>query len=381
MKLLVVGDIGIIFTYEYITEIASRFRDCSVDVLSFAPRRESNEEREKKLNELGCNIFYQPRYTLFRKNKLFHPFIRIGEALRYRICKKYDTINIHFPGIDSWAVCHHASEKSRIITSIYGSDILRANETSLGVIKKVLSKSDAVTVASDYIREQVTQKFAGAFDNKVKIVRYGSNAAEFMHETIEKYTRDECKDYFGFSKDKITVLCGYNGSRMQRHIEIIDLVKKLPREYQSKLFLVFQCSYGFDESYNKELSAALTESGLSGVIVTDFMQGETLAKFRKSIDIFLNLQPTDVLSATMIEELEAGAVVVKGDWLNYPDLVKRNVFIRSIPDMERLSAEMIDIIDNFNDECKKAEGNKGIWEILSWKTQYDKWEKIICNFE
>lgn len=142
-----------------------------------------------------------------------------------------------------------------------------------------------------------------------------------------------------------------------------------------------QCSYGLDKDYYNELSDALKTSQLEGVIVTDFMQGETLAKFRNSIDIFLNLQPTDVLSATMIEELEANAIVVKGDWLCYPDLERRNIYMRSISDMENLSQELVYIVEHFDSEQEKTRANKGVWEILSWESQYETWKQIINNIK
>lgn len=379
MKLLVVGDISIIFTYEYITEIASKFPDCNVDIISFAPRKNENAEREEKLLSLGCRIFYQPQYRLFKLHRLFHIFIRFGEAIRYRVCKNYDVINVHFPGADSWAVCRYASESTRIITSIYGSDILRASKRNLDIIEKLLAKSVTVTVANSRIKDKVSEIFDTQFDAKTEIVRYGSNAVSFIRDAVSKYSKKECKNKFSFPEGKITVLCGYNGSRAQRHIEILNELKKVPDRIKEQLFLVLQCSYGLNEDYKTELSAELSESGLNGVIITDFMQGELLAKFRNSIDVFLNLQPTDVLSATMIEELESGAIVVKGDWLSYPDLEERNVYMRSISDMECLSKEIAHIIDNFDREQEKTSANKGISEILSWSSQYDTWKKIVCG--
>lgn len=381
MKLLVIGDIGIIFTYEYIMEIALKFPGCSVDVLSFAPKKEATAEREKNLTQKGCRIFYQPQYKLFKKHRLLYPFIRICEMLRYRICKKYDVINIHFPGADSPAICLHARKNARVVTSIYGSDVLRAGKRSLDAIAKLLERSDAVTIANDCLKEKFSGIFSARFDEKTAIVRYGSNAAAHIGEEIGKHTKAECKEHFGFPKDKVTVLCGYNGSRAQRHKEILDELKKIPEELQNKIYLVLQCSYGFDEAYGKELHKALAESPLDGVIVTDFMQGETLVKFRNSIDIFLNLQPTDVLSATMIEELESSALVVKGDWLSYPDLEERNVYMRSIPQMSDLSSEMEQLLIVFSQEQKKAEVNKGIGTILSWENQYEKWKKIILDIK
>ncbi len=379
MKLLLIGDIGIIFTYEYVTEIASKFPDCSIDILSFAPRKETNADREKSLAALGCNTYYQPQYKLFKKHRLLHVFIRLGEMMRYRICKNYDIINIHFPGVDSLSACRWASRNTRIITSLYGSDVLRASNRGLGIIEKLLARSDAINVASSFVKAQISEKFNTRFDEKIEIVRYGSTAAAYMSKAIAKSSKTECKKQFGFPEDKITVLCGYNGSRAQRHIEILKELHKLPDAAQKKIFLVLQCSYGFDAGYHKELSDALADLCLDGEIVTEFMQGENLAKFRNSIDIFLNLQKTDVLSATMIEELEAGAVVVKGDWLCYPDLEERSIYLRSISDMSELSGELNNIVSHYPEEIVKAKSNKGIWEILSWKEQYQKWENIILG--
>ena len=379
MKLLIIGDIGIIFTYEYVTEIASKIPDCGIDILSFAPRREANIQRENHLAALGCRIFYPPKYSLLHRHKLLHILIRLAEAVRYRICRNYDVIHIHFPGADSLAVCLWASPKARVITSIYGSDVLRASKRGLSIIEKLLERSNAATVASRYVKEQVSGKFNARFDDKTEIVRYGSNAAAYMAKAISGLSKTECKEQFGFPKDRLTILCGYNGSRAQRHIEILNELNRLPHEVQEKLFLVLQCSYGFDETYQKELSDALAASPLDGVIVTDFMQGEILAKFRNSMDVFLNLQPTDVLSATMIEELEAGAIVVKGDWLCYPDLTERNVYLRSIADMRLLSSEVEDIAGHYSQERTKAAANRGICEILSWEAQYSEWKRIILN--
>lgn len=379
MKLLLIGDIGIIFTYEYITEIASNFSDCEIDILSFSPRKQDIIGREEKLLALGCKIYYQPPYKLCRKHRALFPLIRLREFYRYRMCKNYDIINIHFPGVDSMSACRWANSKARIITSIYGSDVLRASTRGLGMIKKVMRRSDIITVASSFVKDQVSRKFDKEFDNKTEIVRYGSIAAAQMSKTIASTTKAECKKQFHFPEQRITVLCGYNGSKAQRHIEILAELQKLPKTTQKKLFLVLQCSYGLDKEYHNELADTLKTSQLEGVIVTDFMQGETLSKFRNSIDIFLNLQPTDVLSATMIEELEAGAVVVKGDWLCYPDLVERNIYMKSISAMSELPNEMNRIIDEFAEEQRKSEKNKGIWEILSWEKQYPKWKYIMFD--
>lgn len=377
MKLLVIGDIGIIFTYEYITRVAAKFPDCKTDVLSFCPKNPKNSEREKALNDLGCKIFYQPAYSVLRKVKLFHPLLRVAEAVRYRICKKYDVVNMHFIGIDSWAVPHYVSHDKRVIASVYGSDLLRADKAMLSVLDKVFKRADAITVASKYVRQVISEKFNRQYDDKVKTARYGSDAADFMHRSMETLNKDRCKKENGLPTDKTVILCGYNGSPTQRHLEIIEELKKLPEEYKKQVFLLFQCSYGSAPSYLEKIAESLKNSGFDGKIETEFMQGETLAKFRKSVDLLLNLQPTDVLSATMIEELEAGALVLKGDWLLYPDLDERNAYILSVDKMENLSVKVQSIFEGYSECVCEAKRNNGIWKILSWEDELPTWKRII----
>ena len=379
MKLLVVGDIGIVFTYEYILHVASKLPDVHVDVLNFSPRTPKHVEREKELSRIGCAIFYQPKYARLRSHKFLHPLMRLGEAIRYRICKSYDVVHLHYLGVDSWIIPRYTKKGKRVIASIYGSDLLRAGKTMQSVLIKVFARADTITVASRYVQNALSERFQKAFDSKVALVRYGSEAAAYMHQNLDKYAREDCKRGNGLPLDKTIVLCGYNGSPAQRHLEMIRQFKALPAAYKNRLYLLFQCSYGSSEGHLRAIGKELDTCGIDGRIVTQYMRGEDLAKFRNSVDVFLNLQPTDVLSATMIEELEAGAIVVKGDWLAYPDLDERGIYMLSIRQMEELPQIIQYILDNA-DACRaKAKNNRGIWKILSWQEEYPKWESVIVG--
>lgn len=377
MRILVIGDLRINFTYEYITQVLYRFSDAEVDVLNFDSSNSLSTERAKEIIKNGGTVFFQPGYDFLKKHRILWPFIRIREAYRYRIVKKYDVVHIHYIGTDSWVIPHYLKDSQRLVVSIYGSDLLKAKKKKDYIFHKLFNRANTITVATGFVETVLSNRFSQKYDNKVICARYGAIASEYVGKYIHRYSSEECRDAYKIPKDKKTILCGYNASPAQRHTEIISLLSRLPQSTKEQIYLLFHCSYGGSPDYITKISESLDKSGICGKIVVDFLQGEQLAMFRKTADIFLNLQPTDVLSASMIEELEAGAIVVKGDWLSYPDLENRKIWMYSIPKMDNLTGKIENIIQNFESVKKKTSANKGITELLSWSDSFPYWREAV----
>lgn len=381
MKVLIIGDLRIIFTYEYITQILYKMPHVEVDVLNFNCPSPLSLERANEIIKHGGKVYFQPQYRFSRSFRLFWPMIRIREAFRYRIVKKYDLIHIHYIGSDSWIVPRYLNSSQRLVISIYGSDLLKAGKKMNSVFRSLFQRANVITVATETVENKLSDRFFGKYDRKVIRARYGSLSAEQIGKCIRSYSRDECKQVFGIPKNKKAVLCGYNASPGQRHQEILSVLSKMHQTVKKDLYLVLQCSYGGSAEYVEKIHSMLVESGIDGKIVVDYLQGEQLAMFRKSIDIFLNLQPTDVLSASMIEELEAGAVVIKGDWLSYPDLDKKGVWLYSIPEMNSLADQICSVLNDFEAACNKASQNTGVTELLSWEKEFPNWSMAVFGSE
>ena len=379
MRVLIVGDVNIIFTYEFITKVLNRIEDVQVDILNFAPLQEKNRTRAEQLQSIGCQVFFQPRYKILRKIRFLHPVIRVLEAIRYLKARKYDVVDIHFPGVDSWIIPYVIKRKTRLVTSIYGSDLLRASKHTFRVLKLLFKRSDCITAASSFVENVISKKTAGEFDHKIRIAKYGSEACEDMHHRLSDLSRESCKKAFGIPAEKISILCGYNASEAQRHIDIINECGKLPEEYRSRIHLVFHCSYGGTEAYIRKIESSLLDTGMPYTLIREYLRGEKLAQLRKAADVFLNVQPTDVLSASMIEELEAGAVCMIGKWLHYPDLEEYGARMIGIDDLSRLHEQLPAVIDHFDQFQLDAEKNRGVWSILSWEKDFEKWKRIICG--
>lgn len=379
MRVLIVGNVNIIFTYEFVTKVLNRIEDIQIDILNFAPLQEKNKTRAEHLQSIGCRVFYPPRYKTFRKIRFLHPIIRLSEAIRYLKARKYDVVDIHFPGVDSWIIPYVIKGKTRLVTSIYGSDLLRSSKHTFNVLKSLFKRSDCITVASSYVEKEFSKRTAGEFDQKIRIAKYGSEACEEIHNHLSDLSRESSKKAFGIPPEKISILCGYNASEAQRHIDIINECSKLPDEYRSRIHLVFHCSYGGTEEYIKRIESSLLDTGMPYTLIREYLRGEKLAQFRKAADVFLNVQPTDVLSASMIEELEAGAVCIIGNWLHYPDLEEYGARMIGIDDISCLREPLSAIIEHFDQFQLEAEKNRGVWSILSWEKDFEKWKSIICG--
>lgn len=374
MKVLVVGNIGTIFTFEFITEVLTKRADIAVDVLNMGVESSIQRERIDTLTKLGCSIFFPHEYLNKKKHSLCY---YIKTVIRQRKCRQYDVVNIHYVGTAAWAIAMFKRKKTRLITSIYGSDLFRSTRINDYQLRYVFNNSNVITVENSFVRDEIERRFGEKTANKTCFLHYGTRNADIMKKMISSVSKEFCKREFGFPIQKIIIMCGYNGNPAHRHIDIIQELSNLPKCYKDKVFLLFHCSYAFDYSYEKKINQALATSGIEGTIFTKFVSGKELAYLRKSVDIMLNMQITDALSASMLECMDAGAVVIKGDWLQYPEIDAKDGYYISLKSFEDLCETIISIIDDRKTYETLTQKNANILDLLSWSNDRDKWLSLF----
>ncbi|MBQ2955475.1 MAG: glycosyltransferase, partial [Clostridia bacterium] len=100
----------------------------------------------------------------------------------------------------------------------------------------------------------------------------------------------------------------------------------LPGEKLERMTLILQQTYGENDSVyvakTREIAARLPCQTVS---LTRFMGPEESAMLRLSADVFVLAIKTDAFSASMQEYLYAGACVIKGQWLQYPQLADMGI--------------------------------------------------------
>ncbi len=381
-NVLLIGNLNTVFVSEFISEVLGRIPKIKLQVLNHSSYGKTNQSARQYCDDNGIQVDYAPDSEGKARRRLPHFEILWKNFLRLRLCRKQDIIIVLFVPDNAAAIALFSPKKARVIVGYFGSDLLRANSQRLLSHRFLLKRADVITVSTAYMRSSLSQAYSGHFDSKVSIARFGAKVIDCIKQLKQlPGSRAVFKREFGFPEEKVLMYVGYNGGKGQQHVPIIHELARLPAVVKNHLYLVCFCSYGIPgEAYLDEIEAAISSSGIAGRIITEYMKGERMAGFRMAADIMLNLQISDAFSASMQEHLEAGTVVVKGDWLKYPELEELGAEVVSIPNLTALPQKMSDLVANYNQYQAMARQNEGlVYRYLSWEKLRETWLGIIMK--
>ena len=314
---------------------------------------------------------------------LFKPLI--NKKVIEREFTKNDTINLHylFPQYSQYAELLKKKAGLFLIT-FWGSDVLRADDTTLTKYIPLFNSCDAICVPQK-MQEELMRIYSGYnkkhgtnynYDNKFKTIYFGIS----IFDNIKKVNKNSIvkfkEKYNLFKNETIYITIAHNGSPGQQHNLLIDKLKKINTELKDKIFLLLPFTYGADSNYKKEVLANLKESDLKYHLFTQYMDMQELAVLRVISNINLNIQVTDGFSASISEGLFANNIVLVGDWLPYAIYEEWGIKIFR-ENMNNFENRMIDIINNYDKYSQQVQGNSRIvYDKLSWKAMLPKWEKL-----
>ena len=211
--------------------------------------------------------------------------------------------------------------KAHWVASFWGSDLMRSSPAALRLMKPYLDEAHTISVHNQLNVDMIRQTYGEAIAQKTHLLYFGQMGYGDIDTAREKYTLAQCRARFGIEENRFVVCVGYSASSAQQQREVIETLSALPRERLEKMTLVLQQTYGENDpayvAQTREMAARLPCQTVS---LTRFMGPEESAMLRLSADMFVLAIKTDAFSASMQEYLYAGACVVKGSWLVYPQL-------------------------------------------------------------
>lgn len=278
---------------------------------------------------------YQDRHTLplVRRIPRLRMWARIW--LNARDLKKlgpFDIVHNHYLSQRDLALGGQLAGvfHARWAASFWGSDLMRASQKALLQMKPYLSRADAISVHSELNRELIRRVYGEDVAQKTTLLYFGQVGYQDIDQARAKFTRDECRAAFGIAPDRFVICVGYSASSAQQQLEALEAIKLLPPERLSRITLVLQQTYGENNpdyvAKTRELAGRLP---CQTVALTRFMGPEESAMLRLSADVFVLAIKTDAFSASMQEYLYAGACVLKGEWLGYPQLADMGLTVSS----------------------------------------------------
>lgn len=377
MKILVSGDLNSLHTKRVIFQLINSKKFEEISGITFWDTRKNYYGNEEELDNLYYKTYelYPTKIEKIRKIGIILQFLKNRNKIR-EIVKKYDLINIQ--GINNFCINFFGIGKP-IISSFWGSEIWEEQKIYTKLIQhRILKQSVLITVINEKMKEKVLEKFGLEFQHKIRIVKY------FMLETekLDSINNNEIKEFknkFGIPLNSTIITVSYSSAPRHRQDKILEILEKFDEKiiHKENIHFIFPMTYGSKEwlelirkkIFNHKLRHKIT-------LLDQYLSEKDIAILRKITDVFINLPTQDSFSATMMEHLYAGSVVITGSWLPYDELFNSGAKILKITDsnLKGLNEILLDVINNLSIYKKEYIKNK---EIIKEVVFSSNWANIF----
>lgn len=273
----------------------------------------------------------------------------------------------------------------RILT-FWGSDLYTLSFVNRQILRLFLKQASTIVLMIPEQHSYFQSLYRNKYERKIRVIDFGNSLIDELDKVIIKYTKKDCKEYFHMPADKVIVHIGYNAARAQQHLKIIKGIMHLPMETLSRMKFVFSMSYKHDsdfEEYKQQLVDQMKAAEIDYCFVEKYMQGEELAMFRRTCDLFLYGQKTDARSESPLEYAYSGAEFICPKWLagHYEILDQAKARYYVYEDFEHLSDKIKLCLENANvlGESISEWGKQVIRGEISWDSVREEWRSLYAD--
>lgn len=289
---------------------------------------------------------------------------------------KNDIVNFHY--VDKRYAKYSdlfVKKTKNIVTTFWGSDLLRGNIDTLEEYLPLLENSKIISMVKGI--QNSFKKTYPKYTNKLRTTMFGLSILDEIKK-VEISDEQNFKLKHNLKDNKIYITVGYNGSPAQQHEKLLLFLNNLKKDYKDKIFLLIPFTYGGNEDYKLRVLKLIEESDLEYKAFFKFLSHKELAILRCVSDITLNIQKTDAFSASISESLVARNIVLVGDWLPYEIYKSWGVtYFKSSLDCFTKSIEKI--LNNYN-HYKDSEmfyiNSDTVYERLRWEEAINLWVSV-----
>ena len=337
-----------------------------------------NEEAKQSLLEVFENVFVNEYPTGLIKGipKLrFFQFI-FGLRKLARKIPDYDIAHIHFHHYYSAYFTSIIRRKTkRFFLTFFGSDFNQISNFKHNCNQKTINLVDGVYATNQVLLDKILLKYkVSKSEKKTGILMPMMESFDSFEEFIINHDSFDSKQLLGTQKK--VIVCGYSAAPIVRHEMIIDALNKIENKLHDYR-VIFPMTYGdVGAEMRSIVKEKLKGSSLDSLVLENFLTGDKLQALRLAADIFVHIQERDQMSASMLEHLAAGSVVITGKWLPYESLVEKGIYFIRMESPEELSEILSGVIENLEDHKNKSKVNrKIILEMMSWDSIKKNWYK------
>lgn len=327
-----------------------------------------SDNKYKRSTRLLLSLFKDCKSNLIKRvaRKL------LASQMLKDMMKGYDLVDFHYFSINYlpfMEFCHRKDIPFDI--TLWGSDLMRANETTL-IEKKVGFDKCRYIKGAENLQQKLAEKYSHEYDSKVRCVYWGNSDFEVI-DYLPSIKVEEFRDSMLNNEVKVIVTCGYNGSEGQNHMAIIEAIQGLSEEIKAKVSFLFPMTYGATSEYVSKVRNALDKAGVHYTIIDKYISAEEIAAIRLVSDVVVNIQKTDAFSGSLQGHLYCNNVLIIGEWLNYVPLDNNNVYYikTSIAELTSKIEGVLSDLPKYKDLC--LGNHEKMANLTSWKAVLTQW--------
>lgn len=294
-------------------------------------------------------------------------------AAKYPFDKSKDIVNIQF--VDQCFLLllkYLRNNFKHIVLSYWGSDLLRETPKRVKRLEPLYKMAGFITFETVEMRTAFEKIIGLKYRNKCRLVKFGLSELDVLDKISESDIKSFKRKYHIPDKRKIVVI-GYNRIKQQQHLAVVRslLETKISNE---EIYIVFPWTYGVEDvEYKNDIISSLGKK-YEYCFLEKRLSDNEVACLRKITNIFVQVQVTDSLSATMLETLYEEKIVITGKWLPYDELYRRGIKMVLVNNPDEVGFNISSII---NGDCltdKELRQNRElVRDISSWESNLKDW--------
>jgi hypothetical protein len=372
-KLLIIGNANHQYNIAFTNSIRLVIPDIRVSIISTHPI--VRDDLKKIYDQLYVR---REIHNITSKIKGVNAFLN-GKNIYQTIIKNNlwaNTILIQYANSDIalWGKLIKKRSKNYVV-AFWGSDFYRTHKY---YVRLNLKHADNVIIGSPQMLDDLRIEYF-KYSRKFHLCYFGNSPIEHLKYLIETGISPQLScDYFKWSKNKLNITIGHNGSKSHQHIAVLKEFSKLDQDITKNVRLILPITYGLTNDYLKEITEICEKSSFEYKVFTQFMPEIDIAHLRNLTDIMINMQTTDAFSGSMREVLYCGGVVINGSWLPYQFLKSKGIYFEEVDTITQLSFKISDIIVKYPEYRKRCVKNPSkIYSLSSWSHTIHNWKKVI----
>lgn len=364
MRVLILGDPNKYFRLEYVNQMRRQYPEIQFDIAS--------TEADIPQVHTYAKIFYIPYKGI--KSRL-SKIISLRRSLK-KLCK-YDYIHIHSANI-TWLLVMDILKKksSKVILTYYGSDYYRTQQYKLWIFKIYNWLVDEITFTSKRMQYDVLRKNRKILV-KSRVIKFG---VDVFNSIDRKLTRGKkkFKKESDINPEHIVLTVGYNATKEQNHIEVLNILEKIKTSKMLPDFtVVLPLNYG-DEKYKEFLLDNINYS-YPIVVSTEFLTHDKISELRCLSDIMIHVQNSDQFSSSVLEYIYAGNVLINGTWLEYIELKEWGIKFEEVGSVSMLNEKIVEVVQSLGSYKNFDYDRRILKQKMTWESVCSEWRSLYNN--